>query len=267
MRRTFFALALSAVASLAIADAARAGNYDESIDGDLSGVPASPTEWTLAGGANILTGRAGNSFPEPDDYDLVAFTVPVGYKLDTISIVSFTVEDNLAFLGLQEGSPWDDGLGWEISGGNLIGWALLDTNPADVDDLIEIMLPNGNNPERTGPLTAGVYTMVLQDVDDYCDYSLSFNVSAAATAIAGDFDGNKIVDADDLLQWRGDYGLNADSNADGDTDTDGNDFLVWQQNLGTSAAISAVPEPAGAVLAALGFAALLRRRRAASPRG
>ena len=68
----------------------------------------------------------------------------------------------------------------------------------------------------------------------------------------GDFTGNGIVDAMDLQQWQGDFGLNDESDADGDDDSDGADFLIWQQNLGTpgqTAAAAAVPEPASSLLA------------------
>jgi len=67
----------------------------------------------------------------------------------------------------------------------------------------------------------------------------------------GDFDGDGDVDGADLNQWRGDFGVDAQSDADGDGDTDGSDFLVWQQNLSAglaSPAAAAVPEPAAALL-------------------
>ena len=84
----------------------------------------------------------------------------------------------------------------------------------------------------------------------------------AATLISGDFDGDGDVDGDDLTQWQGDYGVNADSDADGDGDSDGFDFLVWQQNyMGSSplAAASAVPEPSTVILLVVGFTLLSRR--------
>ena len=47
--------------------------------------------------------------------------------------------------------------------------------------------------------------------------------------------------------------------ADGDGDSDGNDFLLWQQQFGTNSflaaaqpAASAIPEPAGGLLAIIG---------------
>lgn len=67
-----------------------------------------------------------------------------------------------------------------------------------------------------------------------------------APSIPGDFTGNGTVDLPDLTQWRGDYGVNGESDADNDADSDGTDFLIWQQNFGSTSAISsvaAVPEP------------------------
>ncbi|MCG8448802.1 MAG: hypothetical protein MI725_04370, partial [Pirellulales bacterium] len=63
----------------------------------------------------------------------------------------------------------------------------------------------------------------------------------------GDFNGDGKVDALDLAQWQGDYGLNGESDADGDGDSDGADFLLWQRNFGvgvpTPTAALSVPEP------------------------
>lgn len=70
-------------------------------------------------------------------------------------------------------------------------------------------------------------------------------------AIPGDFDGNQIVDSDDLAIWRQGFGTIAgagipNGDTDNDADVDGNDFLVWQRNFNTSlnAAATSVPEPA-----------------------
>ena len=83
----------------------------------------------------------------------------------------------------------------------------------------------------------------------------------APLVIPGDFDGDGMVDGDDLVQWEGDFGLNPDSDATGDQETDGADLLLWQQHLGEMTATpigAAVPEPQGfsllAIAAALGKA-------------
>jgi hypothetical protein len=77
-----------------------------------------------------------------------------------------------------------------------------------------------------------------------------------APPAAADFDGDGDVDAGDLTQWEGDFGVNGLSDADNDGDSDGADFLQWQRELGTSAvaATRAVPEPSTWVI--LWFAAV-----------
>jgi autotransporter-associated beta strand protein len=86
------------------------------------------------------------------------------------------------------------------------------------------------------------------------------------TFMPADFDQDGDVDGADLAQWRGDFGLNGDSDADDDGDSDGFDFLAWQRQLGTSppatAATKAVPEPTAFALTTAVFlaGAVLRRR-------
>ena len=94
-------------------------------------------------------------------------------------------------------------------------------------------------------------------------------------ALAGDFDGNDVVNSFDLANWKAGFGTSVgathaqgDANADGDVD--GDDFLVWQRQLGTSAVASAstagVPEPTSVILvgmAALCLGEAVRRHRIA----
>lgn len=65
--------------------------------------------------------------------------------------------------------------------------------------------------------------------------------------LPGDFNDDGAVDAADLTQWEGDFGLNGESDADSDGDSDGADFLAWQRQLDTAAlgasAHGLVPEP------------------------
>lgn len=68
----------------------------------------------------------------------------------------------------------------------------------------------------------------------------------SAWELEADFNSNGPVDALDLAEWRGDFRINADSDADGDNDTDGADILIWQRQLGSAATswnLIAVPEP------------------------
>ncbi len=56
-------------------------------------------------------------------------------------------------------------------------------------------------------------------------------VSNAVAHIPGDFNHDGAVDAADLAQWKGDFALNGDSDADNDGDSDGADFLAWQRQF------------------------------------
>lgn len=62
--------------------------------------------------------------------------------------------------------------------------------------------------------------------------------------LPGDFDSNRVVDAEDLAIWEAHYGEDAElGDADGDGDADGQDFLVWQRYYTAAPEIIAVPEP------------------------
>jgi len=85
-----------------------------------------------------------------------------------------------------------------------------------------------------------------------------------------DFNGDFRVDGGDLANWTAGFGMSSgaarvDGDADGDQDVDGDDFLAWQRawGAGVAAEATSVPEPAGALLAALGLTicATARRRR------
>jgi hypothetical protein len=99
----------------------------------------------------------------------------------------------------------------------------------------------------------------------------SLSVVAVLTPNA-DFNGDEIVDGQDLLIWQRGIGLAGQTaNSNGDADRNGTvdaaDLLVWKSQLGTNpaalAATNNIPEPACAALLASAFASLgeLRRKR------
>jgi hypothetical protein len=174
------AFAVALLACYAAINPANAAAYDEAILGDLSDTAASPTPWVLSAGANPLIGTAGtNALAGIADFDLVAIEIPVGHQLDSITLVSYVNPDVFAmsFIGLQAGSPWLDGFGFDIVGYSLMGWTHIQTPMAGVDLLPHIQ-SHANPPEFTLPLPSGVYTMLLEDVDTTISYSLLYNVSA-----------------------------------------------------------------------------------------
>jgi hypothetical protein len=76
-----------------------------------------------------------------------------------------------------------------------------------------------------------------------------------AEVVAGDFDGNGMVDGADFAFWEAAFGETLD----------GTDFLTWQQNfapaMAANATAASVPEPTSVVLTGLTLIGLATRRR------
>ena len=164
-------------AAVALTPAALYGaNYDESVLGDISGIPATPSTWNLEAGANILKGSAGTQ----SDYDLLTFVIPAGHQLDTLILNAHQLQGSQSFIGLQTGSTWTAGLDWGVNGGALLGWNLFSPGLVGTDLLPDIAF-NGNVDDQylfTPPLGSGTYTLLLQDVSTAFSYQFTFNVSA-----------------------------------------------------------------------------------------
>jgi hypothetical protein len=86
--------------------------------------------------------------------------------------------------------------------------------------------------------------------------------------VAGDYNGNTVVDMADYFVWKMDYGSTTHLAADGNGDRIVNsaDYVVWRNlfvGLGSGSGHSTVPEPSGLclILVAFGCERLLARRR------
>lgn len=95
----------------------------------------------------------------------------------------------------------------------------------------------------------------------------SFDVLTNVTADDADFDGNGAVDGADFLIWQRGSGA-AGGLSQGDANNDGivnaDDLGIWKTQFGTgaaTAAIGAVPEPAAAMLLAIGICGITRFRK------
>jgi MYXO-CTERM domain-containing protein len=117
---------------------------------------------------------------------------------------------------------------------------------------------------------------LLWDVEYTSDSVFVTFGAAAPPGMGADFNGDNIVNAQDMAIWQANYGLGsnpppaatqADGDANGDGVVDGTDFLLIQQQYGgppiAAPAVATVPEPSSLLLAAavLGLPLAARRRR------
>lgn len=83
-------------------------DYDEVFDGDLSNDRFNPTAFTLGVGTNTVSMNVidSNDF-DNGDIDYFSITIPVGLRLDSITLLESSVPpggfDSIAFVGLASG--------------------------------------------------------------------------------------------------------------------------------------------------------------------
>ncbi|HEX2473625.1 MAG TPA: hypothetical protein VHK01_02700 [Lacipirellulaceae bacterium] len=97
-----------------------------------------------------------------------------------------------------------------------------------------------------------------------------YAIRSVVVELAGDYNGNGLVDAADFVVWRRTLGLTSQLAADGDRNgiVDPSDYEVWRQNFGGAndallplASNLSVPEPATVALAIISAACMLGARR------
>jgi uncharacterized protein YjbI with pentapeptide repeats len=125
----------------------------------------------------------------------------------------------------------------------------------------------------TGVTPTGAFNVVSPFAWDLSQLYTTGEVTltAAGGLVLGDFNGDSVVNADDLASWKNGFGTSGNAtltqgDADGDQDIDGADFLAWQRRVSSASSVStnaAVPEPEiFATLASAALATILRRRSA-----
>jgi hypothetical protein len=93
-------------------------------------------------------------------------------------------------------------------------------------------------------------------------------LSVVGLGVAGDYNGNGLVDAADYAVWRdslGEMGSGLSADGNGDQVVDQNDYLVWRSSFGKSAlgsgsvtiTVAAVPEPSNMALCVLAAPAVV----------
>ncbi len=124
---------------------------------------------------------------------------------------------------------------------------------ADVDGPLVTSL-SGNFELMPNEQTTGRFVVQLSDAaDGVIDGLARFTLRQSLPGLAGDYDGNFIVDEGDFALWQKQFGLEG-LQADGDASghVGGGDYLLWQSHSGQlevqQTAIAAVPEPASVAL-------------------
>ncbi len=162
-------LALSLCLFMALAGPASAITiYDESVDGDLSGVPSSPDALAVSVGANTVIGSVGQNggtgATNGSDADYFSITIGAGESLTALTIDSYTFAPSnpgASFIGIVAG----DGFSGQ-GGGSVDNFVLFNALSADV-------LPG----LAGGPLGEGTYSFWVQEVSPtVVDYQLTATV-------------------------------------------------------------------------------------------
>lgn len=188
-----------------------------------------------------------NSTSAPVRLDLYKVTSPDG----SLNVAYSGLEDSPApAAGFPQGD--DDGLGWEK----------VDANNASL--LSEAYLTGDSELAVGQRVSVGQMFSTVHSSEQieftYHDAGANAFVAGFVDFVTattpGDFDGNGVVNSDDLIEWSSQYG----------STLAGSDFLVWQRNFTgapspATGATAAVPEPAAVALMLLAAASARHWRR------
>lgn len=149
------AITLFMLFSLLFGSVANADNYDEGMDGDISGNQLAPTSIGLDPGSNTITATSVSG-----DREYFTVSVPAGFQLSALMVVSYTSVDPVAFIGVQNGTTFTEPpTGTDPA--NLLGYAHFGTGHVGTDILDDIGAGVGSQ-TFTPPLGAGNYTFWAQ---------------------------------------------------------------------------------------------------------
>jgi hypothetical protein len=138
--------------------------------------------------------------------------------------------------------------GFEMAGGTLAIEASLAPgiaigSDAVLDGILEVAMPVGQQATWGSLYTLASLTSPTQSFSEivlpnlsrpWLDWDVQYQSSRLTAEVVNraDFNRDGRLDAADVAQWKGDFGVDAGSDADGNGITDGGDFLVWQRALG-----------------------------------
>ncbi len=226
--------AVFVLTSLSLAPPLRAAVvHDESVNGDLSGDRFNPTTHVLSFGLNSLLATTS-----ANDLEYVTLTVPSGYQLASMTVVSYDSSNGIAFIGVQAGTTFtEDPFNPNVA--NILGWAHFGTDFGSVgQDILDDMGVGSGAIGFTPPLPAGPYTYWIQQFDfDLTTYQLDFAVQLAPNA-PGDLNHDGNVSGADiplfvgvLLALDNDPARVAAADVDASGEVDGKDIAPFEALL------------------------------------
>jgi len=177
MRRPKLAMALSVGLGLVVSSAAWATNYDEAVNGDLSGDRLNPTILTLTEGSNLITATSAAG-----DLEYYRLFVPGGKRLSAIVAVSNT-SPSISFIGVQRGTQFTESAS-APNVANILGYSHFGVGNGTIGtDILDNMGVGAGAIGFTPPLGAANYTFWSQETGASATYTLDFQVTAVPNAV------------------------------------------------------------------------------------
>lgn len=172
-RRISMLRRLAVLSALMTSLSVMAADYDELVDGDLSGDQANPTVIAVDAGPNVISGLVTDN---PLDRDFFTLVVPEGLEVTEIRLTFFELisspSDGGMLTALEQGTQISD----LESPANLRGFAIVgvDAGTQQGDDLLDDL--------GGGVLGEGEWTVWLQNTGSITDYELTVLASAPVVA-------------------------------------------------------------------------------------
>lgn len=148
-------------------------DYDETVDGDLSGDQFNPTVIALDLGANVIS---GTTIANPVDREFFTFNIGAGQTLESLVLTALTPEPSggQAFFALDDAATIND-IG---SANGYMGTALLAGNEVGLNTLVLLGQAElgGDGFDGSLGLGEGTYTFWYQEVSGPTSYTFTANL-------------------------------------------------------------------------------------------
>jgi len=171
-------IALVPLLPLLAGDPAVAAEYDEALDGDISGDRFAPTAIALEPGENRVRGFFGlSAVPNVADLDYFTLDVPAGYELRNIVLAALEAGGANSFLGLAVGAQFP--LAPNVPDPSpLLAWAHVYTAQVGLDLMPAVL-------GLSSPLPAGRYTFWSNETDTSAQASFAYQFNVVAVPEPG----------------------------------------------------------------------------------